>query len=150
MYVQLDLREIKLIKFKLISIFNQGKVEIQGTPNDLYKSNVDFVELVGIIESELKENAEKFQRSSSAFSIRSSRSSCISLESTDLSDIDIDIEIEDEGIQMEPNSKGKVRGSMMANYFTAGINWPMLMVLLFSFVLAQIIGSTFDYWTSIW
>lgn len=68
--------------------------------------------------------------------------------SADLSEIDI--ELEDEGIQMESSSKNKVKGSMLANYFTAGTSWPILMILLFSFVFAQIIGSTFDYWISIW
>lgn len=110
---------------------------------------MEFVELVGIIEHKRKENAEKFQRSQSATSIRSlaSRSSCTSIDSNDLSKIDIE---DDVGIQMESSSKGKIKGSMIANYFTAGVNWPIIMVVLFSFLFAQVIGSSFDYWTSIW
>lgn len=109
--------------------------------------------MVGIIENEQKENADKFRRTSSAMSIRtqSSRSSILSIDSRDLPDLsEIEIENEDEGIQMESSSKGKVEGSMLVNYFTAGVNWPVFLVLLFSFVFAQVIGSTIDYFVSIW
>lgn len=108
---------------------------------------MEFVELVGIIETERIENAKKFMRSQSATSVRtmSSRSSLMSIDSSD----DIIVE-EVADTQIESTSKGKVQGSMVLNYFTAGVKWPALMAVLFSFLFAQIIGSTFDYQISIW
>lgn len=110
---------------------------------------MEFVELVGIIETKQKENAEKFIRSQSATSLRtlSVRSSSISVDSTELSEIDIEVDV---NCQMESNTKGKVEGSMVKNYFTAGVKWPILMAVLFSFLFAQMIGSTFDYHISRW
>lgn len=121
---------------------------MQGTPNDLYKSNVGFVELVGISETEHKENAEKFERSNSIHSIQSHSSKSLSMDQN--SEDSNKFEEKDKGIPVEPSSKGKVKGSMFVKYFTAGVKWSLLVVLLFSFLFAQIIASTFDYFVSIW
>lgn len=54
------------------------------------------------------------------------------------------------GIQSEASSKGVVKGSLIYNYFKAGIHWPQIVILVFSFLFVQLIASTVDYFVSIW
>lgn len=113
----------------------------------MYKSNVGFVELVGKIES-----AEQFRRSSSILTRLSSSKSLLIDQESIHSDMGSNNELHqnDDGVQMESTSKGKVKGSMFLKYFTAGVRWPMLAVLICSFLLAQVIASGYDYFQSIW
>ena len=50
----------------------------------------------------------------------------------------------------EQSSKGKVKGSLFVNYFTAGVNWFILVFLCASFLFAQFLGSAADYFVSVW
>lgn len=59
-------------------------------------------------------------------------------------------EKKDEGVPMEAISKGKVKGSLLWNYFNSGAHWSVLLVLLFSVVFVQFLASTTDYFVSIW
>lgn len=131
-------------------ILKDGKIEIQGSPYDLASSGVDFAKLVGTSEKENDENPEKIGRQMSRQS--STRSvSASSLYSSDGSIIDEDEnEGKTEGVAMEASSKGKVKGSIAANYFTAGAHWSILFVLGVSFLIVQLLASAADYWVSIW
>ena len=51
---------------------------------------------------------------------------------------------------MEESSKGKVKGSVTANYFRAGANWFGISLLLIFFIISQILASAADYWVSVW
>ena len=125
----------------------QGKVEIQGKPADLYTSDVDFIELVGITEPN-EENFEQFSRKNSeTLSTRSS--SFGSFENHETINEDENCK-KDEGVQLEASSKGKVKGSLFLNYFKAGARWPTLILLLLSLVFVEFLGSSVDYWVSIW
>lgn len=55
-----------------------------------------------------------------------------------------------EGVQMEASSKGKVKGSIAANYFAAGAHWSILFVIGLLFLIVQFLASAADYWVSIW
>lgn len=57
---------------------------------------------------------------------------------------------EDDGVQMEASSRGKVQGSVSMSYFRAGANWPTLVVLATLFLIVQILASGADYWVSFW
>lgn len=59
-------------------------------------------------------------------------------------------EEQDEGIQMEASSKGKVKGSVPLNYFKSGAHWSILILLLISFGFVQFLASSADYWVSLW
>lgn len=80
-------------------------------------------------------------------SIRSSNTSITSHKSSTNGSID---EKNNEGVQMEDSSIGKVKGSISINYFTAGANWFVLFLLLSAFVVAQLVASGADFWVSIW
>lgn len=121
---------------------------MQGTPTDLYKNNVGFVELVGHIETTHHDHAGKFRRSSSTFSMLSHTSRTLSMDQG--SEDSFEFEETDEGVQMEASSKGKVKGSLLLKYFRAGVKWWILIFLVLLFVFTQIMGSTVDYFVSIW
>lgn len=115
---------------------------MQGTPTDLYRNHNDFVELVGIIETEAVEQAGSFDR-------RVSESSSNSSADEDAKSVN-DGGKKDEGVQLEASSKGKVKGSLSLHYLRAGANWPMLMGMAFLFVFVQLLASAVDYWVSVW
>lgn len=133
---------------------SQGKVEVQGAPSDLAKSGVDFAQFVETDEPENEENPEKMSRQMSRkSSTRSASGSVASLNSSaDGSVFDEDPENEErlEGVQMEASSKGKVKGSIAANYFAAGAHWSILFLIGISFLIVQFLASAADYWVSVW
>lgn len=51
---------------------------------------------------------------------------------------------------IETSSKGKVKGSLLLQYFTAGSNFSELIVILILFGLTQLAASGCDYWVSFW
>lgn len=119
-------------------LLSQGKIEIQGSPGDLAQSGIDFAKLVGIIE----ENSEQS---------KSRKASILSTSSNqDENQEDLKLLTRVEGVQMEETSKGKVKGSISAEYFRAGANWFVLCILAISFVFVQILASGADYWVSVW
>lgn len=126
---------------------SQGKVEMQGTPFDVSTSSKLFAELIGRVKTpKVEENVKTVGRRRSV--TLSTRSSISSNESGDFESV---WEYEaDQGVQMEASSKGKVKGSIPMNYFKAGANWPLLVVLLLLFIFVQFIASTTDYFVSVW
>lgn len=139
---------------------SQGRIEAQGTPSDLSKSGVDFAALIET-NDESDENDENPDRPVSRQVSRqmSSRSSNKSLRSMSTSSSKASLrslgdenkqEEKEQGIGMEESSKGKVKGSISANYFRAGANWFGLFVLLVFFIISQILASAADYWVSVW
>lgn len=115
-------------------------------------SGVDFAELVGTHEKiDDEDNPERLERQMSRqHSIQSMSFASLngSIEGSEFSDKDNNNEIK--GVEMEATSKGKVKGSIAANYFRAGANWFVLAVLGISFLVVQFLCSAADYWVSIW
>lgn len=124
---------------------------MQGSPADLARSGVDFAELVGTHEKVNEDNPEGIERQMSRQHSTRSVSSISLNGSADGSDLDVD-EDKDEikGIEMEASSKGKVKGSVFANYFKSGAHWSILIVLGISFITVQFLASSSDYWVSVW
>lgn len=116
---------------------------MQGTPHDLCQHNDDFVDLVGVVEESdaFKCNKSFNRQDSETFSIQSMSSA---------STVDHDTMEKDKGLQLEASSKGKVKGSLSMHYFRAGGHWSMLFGMGFLFVFVQFVGSTIDYWVSVW
>lgn len=114
----------------------------------LSKSGVDFAKLVGIVENSEGNKSENIdQQMCRQLSIRSSKTSITSHRSSTDGSID---ENNYKGVQMEDSSRGKVKGSISTNYFTAGANWFVLFLLMSAFVVAQLVASGADFWVSIW
>lgn len=112
----------------------------------MYGSQIDFAELVGVVEiPDLIENDETFDRRISHISSIGSVSLAPSIDLENMNVTEFD-----EGIQLEDSSKGKVKGSLIMSYFRAGGNWLVLCILIFLFVFAQFLASAVDYWVSYW
>lgn len=118
----------------------QGKIEAQGTPADLSRSGVNFVELI---------RNNEFDGNESIFSRPLSQSSS-KLSSIGSSDASLNKENTHDGVGMEASSRGKINGSIALHYFRAGANWLGIIVVSTLFVLAQVVASTTDCWVSFW
>lgn len=117
----------------------------------MYRSGVDFVDLVGMIETpEIRENFDFNRQASETPSMRSSNSSLNSSTETVNGHKKDEHESKDMGIGLEASSKGKVKGSLAVNYFSAGANRFILLILGFSFIFVQFLASAADYWVSVW
>lgn len=120
-------------------------MELQGTPTDLYQNHNEFVELVGIVES------EKSVEKSEILSRRNSKTSSIKSLPGKPNSINLNESIKkDEGVQLEASSKGKVKGSLSLQYFRAGGSWSTLFGLASLFIFVQFLASAVDYWVSVW
>ncbi|XP_055319307.1 ATP-binding cassette subfamily C member 4-like [Sitodiplosis mosellana] len=132
-------------------VLKDGRIEIQGTPSELYKSDVDFIELVGMTETpDVTEIFPVFSRQCSTISTQSESSieSMKSVIGRSVAAEQKQKETKDEGVPMEAISKAK--GSLSWNYFSSGAHWSVLLMLLFSFVFVQCLASATDYFVSIW
>lgn len=122
---------------------------MQGSPADLAKSGVDFAKLVGTVEKmEEDKIGRQMSRQSSVDSVASSNSSNDGFKTVD--DGDENYGNKDEGVQMEISSKGKVKGSILRNYFASGGHWSVHILLGVLFIFVQLLASAADYWVSIW
>lgn len=123
----------------------------QGSPADLAKEGIDFVELVETTElPDPDENVGHFNRSFSQIS-QISRTRSLSIDSMEISTMEYADEVDiDEGVAIEASSKGTVNGSLYLNYFRAGASWFTFFILGCSFMLVQFLTSASDYWISVW
>lgn len=134
----------------------QGKVEIQGSPNDLSKSGIDFASLLTSSDETAAgsdETAMTVRRSLSRTDSRMSIKSSKSISESDSKSID-ESKADGKSVealqQMEGSSKGQVKGSVSGTYFTSGANFLVLAVVLILFALTQALASGADYWVSFW
>lgn len=134
-----------------MSFGEKGKVAMQGTPSDIYNSDSELTELVGMVQ--IPETVENFKidnrHKSETLSNSSSSSTLSNGGNQTIGNIQSTNE-NDHGVQMEATSKGQVNGSLTLNYFRAAANWPVLLTLIFSFIFVQLLVSATDYWVSVW
>ncbi|XP_037037714.1 multidrug resistance-associated protein 4-like isoform X1 [Bradysia coprophila] len=130
-----------------IVMLNDGKIEVQGTQSDLANSGIDFAKLIGgSTEKAADKTVGQITRQSSTTSVASNKTS----QSDSENEGDGKVGGKDEGLQMEETSKGKVKGSVAWNYFSAGGHWMILIVLALSFLIVQVFVSGADYWVFVW
>lgn len=118
------------------------------------RTGIDFATLLGTVELtetvEPQESAEISRRTRIRSSNRSAASSALhSNESVESKDKNKSESVENVN-QMESSSKGKVEGSLFANYFRSCENSIALVLVGILFVLAQVLASSADYWVSFW
>lgn len=139
-----------------VVIMKDGRIEQQGSPHDLSKSGVDFATLLESEETDEANESAEIKGRSRTHSRSSTRStSTTSLNSNtdeeeDRSPRAARAKSVEEIQQMESSSKGKVKGSVIGNYFRSGGNPVILFFVGVLFLLAQIVASASDYWVSYW
>ncbi|CAH1104964.1 unnamed protein product [Psylliodes chrysocephalus] len=146
-------------------ILNNGRVEDEGTFNLLTSSENMYAKLLtsdpeSADTEKQKLDKSKFIRQISQRHRKGSMASLISelsVADTFLTD-DIDEEgegekEEEEEIQVntqEESSKGKVHGSLLFKYISAGSGVCVAMIIVFLFIATQLGVSSVDYWISYW
>lgn len=113
------------------------------------ESDLDFVQLMGLVEDTIEETIEEFidpsecpmTRKPSISSVKSNGSTHPKHENSMK---------KDDGVQMEESSKGKIHGSVLWGYFSSGTNRLILILLAVIFPIVEVFGSGSDYWLSIW
>ncbi|XP_056638683.1 ATP-binding cassette sub-family C member 4-like [Diorhabda sublineata] len=148
-----------------IIILNNGRIENEGTFNELVNSDNLYAKLLTsepeMTEEERKKHVEivrqisrqsRKSRKSSTTSLLSAKSIVESILEDDMDDSDD--EIENKNPQMkdmqEETTKGKVLGSLMIQYFKTGANCCNVILILILYVSVQICGSLVDYFVSFW
>lgn len=129
---------------------------MQGSPTDLLRNGVDLMNLVGNnLENKMEEmdnSGAKKRRQLSSGSQSNESIDCITMNVEDSAEDD-ETHGNDrmrEAIQMEASSKGKIKGSISIKYFKASGHWTGLFLVVFLIILTQFLGSSADYWVSIW
>lgn len=133
-----------------IVILKNGKIEKQGTPEDLLASGVSlekFLEDASENDTGIQADGTNSYRSRKRTSSTSSQDlDGIQEEETEIEDEKKEVE-DDQNV--EQTSKGKVKGNVFMNYIKAGASSIFTMFVLFSlFILTQVLVSLSDYWVS--
>nr|CAD7403869.1 unnamed protein product [Timema cristinae] len=141
-----------------IIILNNGKIELEGTFEELMCSNIDYARLLGVDESLVvgEESCEEDLgeihqfRKVSRLMRELSRMSIMSK----LSNKSVLMEEEDLGITQRRRRRSsiypKVERSLLLDYFRCGANITVLTITAVLFFLTQAACSGADYWTSYW
>lgn len=131
----------------------QGSIEIQGDYDTILKSGVDFTS--DFIESEESREGNSNELSTNSNRKKSISSKISSSESLkilkDSNDSEGGSEEENKPLnEMEGTSQGKVKGSLLLNYFKYAKR-PFTLILLFaSFLTTQGLANFADVWVSYW
>lgn len=118
-------------------------------------SGIDFTSLCSKDEknsSDNEENTNQVRKTSTASSkTKGSSSSTLNKEVDDLGDIQRQTE-EKTGLlkKMEASSEGKVKGSLLLDYFKSADRMCTLIFLFISFLLTQFLANCADVWVSYW
>ncbi|XP_043593268.1 probable multidrug resistance-associated protein lethal(2)03659 isoform X2 [Bombus pyrosoma] len=123
-----------------IIILKDGKVEADGSYDELIAMGMDFGRLL--------ENPAEEERPGS---VPASRSNSRNASSTSLSSLKSSAtEKEDPAEVAEARTKGKVSGKVYASYFKAGGNWCIVATIAMLCALAQTLASASDFFISQW
>lgn len=138
----------------------QGKIEVQGNYETILNSGIDIANVL----NKTKENFEKEEHINDV-----EIENILKNSSNSLKNIDIPIVIigndqkslttdkespanEQKTLlkELEASSKGKVRGSLIVNYFKSTQRTYTLVVLIVAFLISQGLASFADIWVSVW
>ncbi|XP_063223831.1 ATP-binding cassette sub-family C member 4-like [Bacillus rossius redtenbacheri] len=124
----------------LILVLNNGRIEAQGTYDELLAKKINFTNLLTT-----KEEEEEVQ---DAPILRRLRSSISENSSQDGVDEENDILEPDENEELL--AKGAMKASVYMKYFTIGGSCIILTALFLSLIIGQSASSGSDYWVTYW
>ncbi|KAM3958248.1 ATP-binding cassette subfamily C member 4 [Aphomia sociella] len=128
-----------------IVIMDKGKIIAEGGFEDLNEKELKIIQLMVDKVREVREEdgTTTIQSTSllqpSAFSLHRRHWSLL-----------FDTSISDQKQEAELQTTGRVQGSVYHEYFMTAASCPYVSFVCFMFLLAQICGSTCDYWISRW
>ncbi|KAK9296489.1 hypothetical protein QLX08_009536 [Tetragonisca angustula] len=125
-----------------IIVFKDGRIEADGSYNELVAMGMDFGRLLE------NDPAEEEERSHSG---PPSRSNSQNASSTSLSSMRSTMTEKTEPVEVaETRSKGTVSGKVYGGYFHAGGNWCVIATVVLLCVLAQTFATCSDFFISQW
>ncbi|XP_063223955.1 ATP-binding cassette sub-family C member 4-like [Bacillus rossius redtenbacheri] len=126
----------------LVVVLNNGRIEDQGTYNELLARKVNFSSLL------TKQEAEKVAPTESVAALLRRKVSVDSIQSN----YEEEEDSEDEGSTDEGEllSKGRMKASVIREYFKAGGSSLALFGLALSLLSGQAASSGADYWVTFW
>lgn len=132
----------------------QGKVEKQGTYDDILQSEIDFASILTKTDDSEKSETESTDiiRSHSEASSRTSLASFKSLENLK-NDKKANEESKEDGEllqHLEEVPVKKVEGSLLVKYLLSAKRPFLLLFVIISFILAQLLASSADIYVSYW
>nr|XP_023028665.1 multidrug resistance-associated protein 4-like [Leptinotarsa decemlineata] len=147
-----------------IIILNNGRIENEGTFNDLMDTDNSYAKLFTAepdkkLEEEKQDDVDEWTPRKSFRKRTVSVVSCLSAKSLMESvhdDLQEEIESDDEEEEIkvkdmqEESSKGKVSGSLLLKYLSSGANCCNVSIVIFLYFFAQIFGSGTDWFISTW
>lgn len=119
-----------------IIIFKEGKIEKEGTYQELVTSGLDFGELLEKFNNTEEENIEKKIKS---------RQNSEMVEEESESENEENPEMEKEWM-----GRGTIKAKVYGEYFKSGGNWFMILMLVLSFLLSQSSANGGEYFLSYW
>lgn len=147
-----------------IIIFNNGKIENEGSFKELSESDNLYAKLLTSepeISEEEKQKLTEYARADRKMSVKSIKSLASALSELSIpeailaeQDEDDDEKEDEPEIKMkdlqEESSKGKVHGSLLLKYFFAGGNCCFVFTVIALYLLAQGAAMGVDYFVSFW
>ncbi|KAJ6646999.1 ATP-binding cassette subfamily C member 4 [Pseudolycoriella hygida] len=128
-----------------VLVLRDGKIDVQGTYNEILSSCSDFA-ISHFSQSDFL-NGNDFNKSDT---IESRKETNSGVTSSTTKQTTVRKSIENVPSELESSSKGMIKGSLLFRYFCSA-NQPMLLgVLVVLFFMAQIFASAADVWVAIW
>uniref|UniRef100_A0A182MTX2 Uncharacterized protein n=1 Tax=Anopheles culicifacies TaxID=139723 RepID=A0A182MTX2_9DIPT len=128
-----------------VIVMKEGRVEAQGTPQDLQKRGI---ELEHLEQSEPDEDnissSRKISYTSTSSTVTMDSVTLEELTSGDLKEADIAKE------KFEASSQGTVPGSVFLQYASSAGSWLIFVSLVLLFAVTQLVVSVADWWLSYW
>ncbi|XP_073368124.1 LOW QUALITY PROTEIN: multidrug resistance-associated protein 4 [Mycetomoellerius zeteki] len=135
-----------------IVVLDRGFVKMQGSYNEIVKSNKNFIGMMDNLNHEAQKKEEEMRRTSemSRRITITRRISKLSIASSIIhSDID-DSDYVENSPEAEMTAHGQISGRVYKEYLHHGGNYFMLVTLLLLFIISQIVTTGNDYWLSYW
>uniref|UniRef100_A0A182VRM2 Uncharacterized protein n=1 Tax=Anopheles minimus TaxID=112268 RepID=A0A182VRM2_9DIPT len=128
-----------------VIVMKEGRVEAQGTPQELQKRGI---ELEHLEQSESDEenitSDRKISYTSTSSTVTMDSVTLEELTSGDLNEADIAKE------KFEASSQGTVPGSVFLQYVSSAGSWLIFVALVLLFAVTQLVVSVADWWLSYW
>ncbi|XP_077262946.1 LOW QUALITY PROTEIN: ATP-binding cassette subfamily C member 4-like [Temnothorax americanus] len=136
-----------------IVVLDRGFMKMQGSYNELVKSNKDFIRMMDNLSHEAQKKEEDIRRASEMSMRKTSiirRASKLSTASSIIhSDIG-DSDYAENSPEAEIMARGRMSGKVYKEYFHHGGNYFTLFMLLLLFVISQVATTGNDYWLKYW
>lgn len=120
---------------------------MQGEYNGILKSEIDLVSMLDTYEEELRKNIIENSKSATAPIVNDDNAT----NEKNHANEEWRPEEENELVQeLEVSSRGKIKGSLILNYFKSSRRPFSICVLMAVFLLVQLFASFSDIWISYW